>query len=317
VSSKLDKDKINELCKLFNGSVMFDEPMKNHTSFKIGGPADILVEPNDIDSLKAILKFAKENCIPLCYIGSGSNLLVRDSGIRGIVVKIAKGLDQLVTDDTHVSAGAGIYLPKLVREVASKGLSGLEFACGIPGSLGGALCMNAGAYGFEIGSMVENCCILDTDTGKSYTLGREELCFSYRHSIFMEKRWICLSARLRLVEDSVDAIRNRMQNYTRTRREKQPLEHPSAGSYFKRPEGYFAGALIDECGLKGLTVGNAVVSEKHAGFIVNLGGATSAEVLELEERICRAVQWKFGIRLEREVRFFPDKEDYGCHLQQK
>jgi len=301
VSSKLDKDKINELCKLFNGSVMFDEPMKNHTSFKIGGPADILVEPNDIDSLKAILKFAKENCIPLCYIGSGSNLLVRDSGIRGIVVKIAKGLDQLVTDDTHVSAGAGIYLPKLVREVASKGLSGLEFAAGIPGSLGGAICMNAGAYGKVMSDVVKTVRVLDL-FGNEKVLSKDEMCFKQKESRLSSGDLIAIEADFELEVGNVDDINKLISSYMESRREKQPLNLPSAGCAFRNPDGQGAGRYIDMAGLKGTKIGDAQVSFKHANFIVNTGSASCEDVVELMDVVKKTVFDKFGVCLTQEVR---------------
>ena len=281
--------------------VLLNEPMKNHTSFKIGGPADILIMPASIDDVKKVLDFAKD--MPLYVIGNGSNLLVNDEGIKGIVLKIANCLNSVEVDGEYIVAEAGATLA-LVSNIAKKNsLTGMEWACGIPGSIGGAVYMNAGAYGGEMKDIVfettyidENneICVINNDTHK----------FSYRRSIFTENRDLtAILVNLKLNFGDKDEISSKMSTNASSRRDKQPLEYPSAGSYFKRPEGFFAAKLIDDCALKGYTVGGAAVSEKHAGFIVNKGGATSRDVLELEEIIKDNVYKKFGVVLEREVKY--------------
>lgn len=276
-------------------------PMSSLTTFHIGGPADVLVKPKNEGELKSAILAAKECGIPLMLLGKGSNLLVSDDGIEGAVIHIADGLDKIeVLENGIVSCKAGASLAALCSACLNSGLSGLEFAYGIPGSVGGAIYMNAGAYGGEMRDVVRSVTYM-TGEGEIKTASADELDFSYRHSRFSGKDDIILSAQFALVEDKKESIRARMDDYIGRRKDKQPLNFPSAGSVFKRPEGYFAGALVEQCGLKGYTVGGAQVSEKHAGFIVNVGGATCSDVLGLIEHIKATVFQKFGVALESEI----------------
>ena len=293
-------------------SLLQDEPMKKHTTFRIGGPADYYAEP-DVSQISKLIEIAKACDMPVTVIGNGSNLLVGDKGIRGLVIGIGKGLSEIdvteavaqqstVQGNGHViTAGAGAILAAVAAKAAEASLSGLEFASGIPGSVGGAVVMNAGAYGGEIKDVLIDATVL-TAEGKLKTVTRDELDLSYRHSIDPEKGYIVLSARFRLTPKPKDEIKSYMAELRTKRVEKQPLEYPSAGSTFKRPEGYFAGKLIMDAGLRGYSVGDAQVSQKHCGFVVNKGEATAADVLTLIKDVQETVLKQFGVKLEPEVK---------------
>lgn len=298
-------------------SLMQDEPMKKHTTFRIGGAADYYAEP-DVSQISKLIEIAKACDMPVAVIGNGSNLLVGDKGIRGLVIGIGKGLSAIeVTEAVAqqstaqdltaqgngriITAGAGAILAAVAAKAAEASLSGLEFASGIPGSVGGAVVMNAGAYGGEIKDVLIDATVL-TAEGELKTVTRDELDLSYRHSIVPEKGYIVLSARFRLTPKPQDEIKAYMAELRAKRVEKQPLEYPSAGSTFKRPEGYFAGKLIMDAGLRGYSVGDAQVSGKHCGFVVNKGEATAADVLTLIKDVQETVLKQFGVKLEPEVK---------------
>lgn len=298
-------------------SLMQDEPMKKHTTFRIGGSADYYAEP-DVRQISKLIEIAKACDMPVAVIGNGSNLLVGDKGIRGLVIGIGKGLSAIeVTEAVAqqstaqdltaqgngriITAGAGAILAAVAAKAAEASLSGLEFASGIPGSVGGAVVMNAGAYGGEIKDVLIDATVL-TAEGELKTVTRDELDLSYRHSIVPEKGYIVLSARFMLTPKPQDEIKSYMAELRAKRVEKQPLEYPSAGSTFKRPEGYFAGKLIMDAGLRGYSVGDAQVSGKHCGFVVNKGEATAADVLTLIKDVQETVLKQFGVKLEPEVK---------------
>lgn len=291
------------------GTVLTEEPMSRHTSFQIGGPAEIFVQPATGDEVRQAICLAKEEQIPFFVVGNGSNLLVSDDGFRGMIVQIGRNLQEISVEDNVIYAQAGALLSRVARTALEHGLTGMEFAAGIPGSLGGAVAMNAGAYGGEMKDILTDAEVLTPD-GEIKILSLEELDLSYRHSCIFDEDYIVLSVHLQLEQGDKTVIRNRMDELARARREKQPLEYPSAGSTFKRPEGYFAGALIQEAGLKGYTVGGAQVSEKHSGFVVNRGGATAEEVLFLIKQVQKKVKSRFGVTMEPEVRMvgFTDTE---------
>ena len=291
------------------GTVLTEEPMRMHTSFQIGGPAEIFVQPATGDEVRQAICLAKEEQIPFFVVGNGSNLLVSDDGFRGMIVQIGRNLQEISVEDNVIYAQAGALLSRVARTALEHGLTGMEFAAGIPGSLGGAGDMNAGAYGGEMKDILKDVEVLTPD-GEIKILSLEELDLSYRHSCIFEKDYIVLSVHLQLEQGDTTVIRNRMDELARARREKQPLEYPSAGSTFKRPEGYFAGALIQDAGLKGYTVGGAQVSEKHSGFVINRGGATAEEVLFLIKQVQKKVKSRFGVTMEPEVRMvgFTDTE---------
>lgn len=279
-----------------------NEPMSRYTTFKIGGNAQLLVFVPNISALKAILMQCDEEKIPVFILGKGSNLLVSDKGIEGVVIKLDGGFKKItLVDDDTVYCGAAASLASVCRFALENGLSGLEFAWGIPGSAGGAAYMNAGAYGGEMKDVLINCNHI-TKSGETGSLSGEELKLSYRHSVYCENENIITGISLRLHKDSKAEINRRMDDYMQRRKDKQPLDYPSAGSVFKRPEGYFAGTLIQDSGLKGASVGGAMVSTKHAGFIINTGGAKCSDVLSLIEHIKATVKDKFGVDLECEVK---------------
>ena len=272
-----------------------NEPLSRHTSFQIGGPAERMAAPeNETELLELVLQK------PAAIIGAGTNLLVRDEGISGLVVKIGAEMADISIEGNVLTAQAGARLSQIAMAAMRAGLSGLEFAAGIPGTVGGAVVMNAGAYGGEIKDVLLDARVIAD--GGIKTLTNEQLEFGYRKSLAMEMGYIIAGARFLLTPDSPEAISARMRELAQKRRDKQPLEMPSAGSTFKRPEGHFAGALIEGAGLKGFSVGGAQVSEKHAGFVVNTGGATCADVLGLIEKVQSVVREKYGIELEMEVR---------------
>lgn len=278
-------------------------PMKLHTTFKIGGNASLLVEAENITQLSDIIKLCNSENIKYMLLGKGSNLLISDEGLDLVVIKLTgefKTVERL--DSNTVYCGAGMSLAGLCREAENNSLSGLEFAWGIPGSVGGAVFMNAGAYGGEMKDVVYSVTHIDK-AGKIGTIKAEDLKFGYRHSIYKENGYTIIGATFKLKLDSKNTIRNKMDDFMQRRKDKQPLEYPSAGSVFKRPEGNYAGTLIEQCGLKGKTIGGAQVSEKHAGFIINIGGATAEDVLNLVKFIQTTVKEKTGYDLERELIF--------------
>ncbi len=297
---------INLIERLKKASVTFreNEPMKNHTSFKTGGDARLFISPGSSDELSLILNICREEGTEVFILGNGSNLLVSDGGITDkAVIHIDKGLDFITRiDDTTFEAGAGATLASICKYALANGLTGLEFAYGIPGSVGGAAFMNAGAYGGEMKDVVLECKHIDGHGNKGkYTA--DELDFSYRHSRYSLGDMVITSVVFRLQKGDKENIKAKMDELIRRRKDKQPLEYPSAGSVFKRPEGYFAGALIEKCGLKGKTIGGAQVSEKHAGFIINIGDATTKDITDLIAYCRDTVMEKIGVSLETEIRF--------------
>lgn len=302
------KERLAALCQLEEIPVLWDEPMKNHTSFKIGGPAAALCAPKDRQQLRELVGFVQREGVDSWYIGNGSNLLVSDAGLNGIAILLDSSFDgEIELDGTVLLSPAGKKLSAVCAAACAAGLTGLEFAYGIPGSVGGAVYMNAGAYG---GEMKDRLIWVEylAPTGEIVRLEQEQMGLSYRHSRFMEEgmQGSCIvRAAFGLQRGEKAAIQSEMDRILNQRRQKQPLEYPSAGSTFKRPQGAFAAQLIDECGLKGLTVGSAQVSEKHAGFVINTGKATCADVLELTRQVRECVQEKTGYLLELEVRQLP------------
>lgn len=284
-------------------SIKTNEPMSKHTTFRIGGEADYFVMPKTSEQIKELLLFCKKAGINYYLIGNGSNLLVGDKGFRGLIIQIDKAFDEITwIDENTVKAQAGVMLSRLASEIANRSLTGFEFASGIPGTLGGAVYMNAGAYGGEIKDCIVSALVLDEEN-QMKTLAKEELELSYRSSIVQKKDYVVLEAVFQFEKGDKDAIFAKMAELNEQRREKQPLNYPSAGSTFKRPEGHFAGKLIMDAGLGGFKTGAAMVSEKHCGFVVNTGGATASDVRKLMEDVDRIVFEQFGVHLEPEVRF--------------
>lgn len=282
--------------------VMVEEPMRRHTTFAIGGPADLFVVPKTPEQLAKALQVIRDCGLPLLLLGNGSNMLVSDAGYRGAVVCTTEMDDVRAVAENRLIVQAGALLSRVSRYAQRAGLTGAEFAGGIPGSLGGAVFMNAGAYDGQMAGIVEQTEYLD-GSGTVHTLTGEEHCFAYRGSAFRaHPDWVVLRSVLRLQPGDPAAILDKMNDFAQRRRDKQPLNYPSAGSTFKRPEGYFAGRLIEDAGLKGVSVGAAQVSEKHAGFLINRGGATCEEMLRLIELVQQRVREKFGVELECEVR---------------
>ena len=276
------------------------EPMTKHTSFHIGGPADLMAQPQSEAELRTLLVKAAEAAVPVTLVGNGSNLLVRDKGIRGLVIKLGNMLRDIEIDGKVLTFGSGVSLAMASKKAAELGLSGMEFAVGIPGSIGGAVYMNAGAYDGEMAKVVKSVRVMDA-AGNVSELAAEELDFGYRHSALQGSGKIVTSVTVELAAGDKQAIADKMADFSNRRITKQPLELPSAGSMFKRPPGYFAGTLIDQTGLKGYTVGGAQVSTKHAGFVVNIGGATAADVLQLISDVQAKVMEAHGVHLEPEV----------------
>ena len=283
-----------------NSTVLTEEPMKAHTTFRIGGPADIYVEPAYSD-IADILLFLKGENVPFTVIGNGSNLLVSDAGIEGVVIALGKKSSAITISGDTIVAEAGALLSTVANAAADAGLTGLEFASGIPGSLGGAVYMNAGAYGGEIKDVLESVTVINADLEKQI-FTPEDLDLSYRHSILMEKGGFVTDVTIKLTQGNTDEIKGRIEEIRNQRVSKQPLNYPSAGSTFKRPEGYFAGKLIDDAGLRGYSVGGAQVSEKHCGFVINKDKATAADVLKLMNDVDDIVYEMFGVHLTPEVR---------------
>lgn len=280
--------------------VLKDEPMSRHTTFRIGGPADYFVCP-DREQIAEVLAVAKKCGMAITVIGNGSNLLVGDKGIRGLVVEIGSAMNQIMVDKNHITAGAGALLSQVAAKAATAELGGMEFAAGIPGSVGGAVTMNAGAYGGEMKDILRTVTVL-TPEGELKTLDVSEMDLSYRHSCVPEQQYIVLEAEIELGYKPEEEIRAQMEELRNKRIEKQPLEYPSAGSTFKRPEGYFAGKLIMDAGLRGYRVGDAQVSEKHCGFVINRKNASAQEVRQLMQDVQDKVKAQFGVMLEPEVK---------------
>lgn len=319
----MDKSKIVTLLakEIPTSQIYVDEPMKKHTSFKIGGNAEILIKIKRTEELEYAILLAKENTIPITIVGNGSNILVKDNGIKGLVLQIELTKTQIeaVGNEYIVTVGAGNKLAQLAQTFLKESLTGFEFASGIPGTIGGAIRMNAGAYGKEMKDIViETKCLnleaLDTKTNDIETVRKNEAKslhyitldnqgqnFFYRHSIFVERKYIVVEAKLKLSKGNTEEIKSKMEEYTQSRKEKQPLQMPSAGSTFKRGQDFMTAKLIDECGLKGYTIGEAGVSELHAGFIVNKGNATAEDVIELIEHVKKVVKEKTGKQIELEI----------------
>ena len=298
----------NRLCTITKQeNVMKDEPMKKHTTFRIGGPADYFVTPESREEIQAIVELCKKEEIPYSVIGNGSNLLVGDKGIRGLVIEVGAQMNAVEVQGNILRAQAGALLSQVAAKAAAAGLGGMEFAAGIPGSMGGAVTMNAGAYGGEMKDVIRQVTVL-TPECEQKVLSREELDLSYRHSCIPKNHFLVLEAELSLTPAPEQEIRAKMAELREKRVEKQPLEYPSAGSTFKRPEGYFAGKLIMDTGLRGFSVGGAQVSEKHCGFVINKGGATAKDVQLLMKEVADRVEERFGVRLEPEVKMLGEFE---------
>lgn len=280
--------------------LLLEEPMSRHTSFRIGGPADMMAMPKNEAELSNLLQKAAANNIPVTLIGNGSNLLVRDKGIRGLVIKLGNMLNEILVDGNKITFGSGVSLALASRKAAENSLSGMEFAVGIPGSIGGAVYMNAGAYDGEMANVVAAVRVMDA-TGKVTIMSAEELRFGYRKTALQESGLIVTSVTVVLQKAEQQKIMAKMDDFSQRRISKQPLELPSAGSMFKRPPGYFAGTLIEQTGLKGYSVGGAQISEKHAGFVVNTGNATAADVLGLIKDVQDRVLAAHGVLLQPEV----------------
>jgi UDP-N-acetylmuramate dehydrogenase len=291
--------KLEEL--IGKGHVLYDEPMKKHTTFRVGGPARALVEPGSAEDVKSVVEFCKSEQIPYYIVGNGSNLLVGDKGIRGLVIEVGAQMNAVEVQGNILRAQAGALLSQVAAKAAAAGLGGMEFAAGIPGSMGGAVTMNAGAYGGEMKDVIRQVTVL-TPECEQKVLSREELDLSYRHSCIPKNHFLVLEAELSLTPAPEQEIRAKMAELREKRVEKQPLEYPSAGSTFKRPEGYFAGKLIMDAGLRGYAVGDAQVSEKHCGFVINRGNATAAEILQLMKDVQERVKKQSGVTLEPEVK---------------
>ncbi len=281
--------------------ILTREYMKNHTSFKIGGSADFLVTPRTVDQIQNLIKTLKKENIPVFIMGNGSNLLVSDKGIRGVVIKLSKNFSSFSISGDEVTAQSGILLSTLSKSIVNESLSGFEFASGIPGTIGGAVTMNAGAYDSEMKNIVEEVVAMDMD-GNIKTFTNQEMNFRYRKSRVTDETLVVLEAKLKLEKGNIEDIKAKIDDFTVRRTTKQPLTAYSAGSTFKRPEGYFAGKLIEDAGLKGIIMRNAAVSSLHSGFVINTGDATCENILELIEFIKLTVFSKFGVMLEEEVR---------------
>lgn len=278
-----------------------DEPMRKHTTFRIGGNADYFVIPKTEEEIRNVIRLCKEERMPYYILGNGSNLLVSDKGYRGVIIEICKKMNEICVEGNFLKVQAGALLSRVGNVALEAGLAGFEFASGIPGTMGGAVFMNAGAYGGEMKDILTEVTVLD-ENNEVRVLKKEELELGYRTSIVAKKGYVVLSAKVELKKGNQMEIRERMNELKVQRTTKQPLEYPSAGSTFKRPEGYFAGKLIADAGLRGFQVGGAQVSEKHCGFVINKENATAADIVELMRQIIERVQTEFGVKLEPEVK---------------
>ena len=296
-----------ELCKIVSeDQILKDEPMDKHTTFRAGGKADYLVMPSNEEQVRDLVLLLKKENVPYYVMGNGSNLLVRDQGFKGVIIQIARKMNQIRVEGETIYAQAGALLSKIAAQALGEGLTGFEFASGIPGTLGGAVMMNAGAYGGEMKQVIVNACVL-TSAGEIAVIPADLMELGYRTSVFAKNQDIILCAQLKLEYGNEAVIREYMDELKEQRVSKQPLEYPSAGSTFKRPEGYFAGKLIQEAGLRGFQVGGAQVSEKHCGFVINKDHATATDILSLMEQVSDKVEEKFGVRLEPEVKIIGEK----------
>ena len=282
--------------------VLFEEPMKSHTTFRIGGPAEVFIMPKSVKQVQMAVKICQEEQIPYFILGNGSNLLVSDRGYRGVIIQMDRNMGEIQVEGTEIQAAAGALLSSIAVAARRESLTGFEFAGGIPGTLGGAVVMNAGAYGGEIKDVLKEVTVMDGDR-KIFTLPASELEMGYRTSIIKTAGYLVLSARITLSRGKEEDIKARTRELSEMRTQKQPLDYPSAGSTFKRPEGYFAGKLIMDSGLRGYSVGGAMVSEKHCGFVINKGNATAEDVVSLMKHVTEVVQEKYGVTLEPEVKF--------------
>ena len=278
-----------------------EEPMRLHTTFRVGGPADLFVSPNSVEEVRKVTALCREEGVPYYIMGNGSNLLVSDQGYRGVIIQFYKEMNDISVEGTLLRAQAGALLSAVANRALLESLTGFEFAAGIPGTLGGACVMNAGAYGGEMKDVLKAVTVL-TQEGEVLTLSNEELELGYRTSVIARKHYIVLEAEIALSEGKKEEIQAVMDDLKERRITKQPLEYPSAGSTFKRPEGYFAGKLIQDAGLRGFQVGGAQVSEKHCGFVINKDHATAAEIAELIRQVSEKVEAQFGVKLEPEVK---------------
>lgn len=299
--------KLFDLCKEIECEYSTDTLLKDYTSFKIGGKADVMIFPDSIEKVSAVIRFIGCENITALVLGKGSNMLVDDDGFRGVVINTCRLDDLTLVDETTVVCQCGVSLSKLCRFALENSLTGLEFAFGIPGTAGGAAYMNAGAYGGEMKDVLVSCEHINAD-GSIGVFNADELKLGYRHSVYSDSDMLITSLTLKLSKGNSDEIKAKMDELMGKRRDKQPLEYPSAGSTFKRPEGYFAGALIEQCNLKGFTVGGAQVSEKHAGFVVNKGGATASDVISVIEHCKKTVFENTGVTLEPEVKIIKQEE---------
>lgn len=297
-------DKLNNV--IGKDSILIDEPMSRHTTFRVGGPTDFFVTPKAKEEVRDVIRICKEAGMPYYIIGNGSNLLVSDAGYRGVIVQIYKEMNEVKVEGDLVKAQAGALLSGIAAKALGAELSGFEFASGIPGTIGGACVMNAGAYGGEMKDVLESVTVL-TGEGKIIELGRNELELGYRTSVIAKKGYIVLGAALKLERGDGEKIKTYMDELKEKRVTKQPLEYPSAGSTFKRPEGYFAGKLIEDAGLRGFQVGGAQVSEKHCGFVINRDHATAADIMELMRQVQIRVKENSGVDLEPEVKRLGDE----------
>lgn len=290
-----------ELCGIIDKSrIKVNEPLSAHTTFRIGGPAALFVEAKADREISGIISLARREAVPYYIIGNGSNLLAGDGGFEGIVIAVHKEMTALNIDGTSITVEAGVLLSALAAAAQKASLTGLEFAAGIPGTVGGGIVMNAGAYGGELKQVLKRAWVLD-ESGELIELDNEALELGYRTSIFKKRSLVCVRAEFVLSNGDAAAIRARMDELNAQRREKQPLEYPSAGSTFKRPEGYFAGKLIQDAGLRGFQLGGARVSDKHCGFVINAGSATAADVLQLIDEVSARVKEQTGVTLEPEI----------------
>ena len=288
-----------------NNRVLFDEPMSQHTTFRIGGPADVFVMPENYEQIREVLRLCKEEKLPFFVLGNGSNLLVSNSGYRGVIIQMDRNMEEIRLDGEEIHACAGALLSSVAVAARNASLTGFEFAGGIPGTIGGAAVMNAGAYGGELKDVLKEVTVM-TREGEILTIPTEKMEMGYRTSIIKTAGYLVLEAVISLKKGDEEAIRATMKDLSERRTEKQPLDYPSAGSTFKRPEGYFAGKLIMDSGLRGYRVGGAQVSEKHCGFVINAGGATAEDVRSLMDHVIRVVREKYGVTLEPEVKFLGD-----------
>lgn len=284
-----------------------NEPMAAHTSFKAGGRADLFVEPQNGEQLRKVLQLYNKENVKYMVLGNGSNVLVRDGGYRGVIVRIGEAFSSIKREENRIICGSGALMSAAARFAASEGLAGLEFASGIPGSIGGAVFMNAGAYGGEIAQVLSSARIISKDGNREFNMTADELQMGYRHSVLHETGDVTIEAVFELQPADINEIKANIADFTERRNSKQPVNYPSAGSFFKRPEGYFAGKLIQDAGFKGLSVGGAQVSELHSGFIINKGNAAASDILQLMEIVQAGVYDKFGVKLEPEVRIIGEE----------